>query len=91
MGRVEYLRKGSGPVVYRNPVSLCDISISGMWLILRKHTESIFRVSGEREEEGCFIMQEGRDPLSLITWVIIIVTVSLTVFSTAGALVVRAV
>ena len=58
-----------------------------MWLILRKHTESIFRVSGEREEEGCFIMQEGRDPLSLITWVIIIVTVSLTVFNTAGALV----
>ena len=59
-----------------------------MWLILRKHTESIFRVSGEREEEGCFIMQEGRDPLSLITWVIIIVTVSFTVFNTAGALVV---
>ena len=62
-----------------------------MWLILRKHTESILRVSREREEEGCFIMQEGRDPLSLITWVIIIVTVSLTVFNTAGALVVRAV
>ena len=45
-----------------------------MWLILRKHTESIFRVSGERKEEGCFIMQEGRDPLSQYRCVFIIGT-----------------